>query len=50
MENTPPTEKEILKAEMKKASQIALLMGGIALVVGSLICLGFLLIQKPWKF
>jgi len=45
-----PSEEEELKAARKKASQVGVLLGGIALVVGSLICLAYLLIYKPWKF
>lgn len=42
-------ERERLKAERKKASQIGLLLGAAALVVGSIICLIYLLIYRPWK-
>ena len=43
------TEEEELKAARKKASQVGVLWGGIALMVGALICLVYLLIYEPWK-
>ena len=43
------TEEEELKAARKKASQVGVLLGGIALIVGALICLAYLLIYEPWK-
>jgi hypothetical protein len=42
-------EEEQLKLERKRASQAALLLGGMALAAGALICLVYLLIFKPWK-
>ena len=44
------TEEEELKAARKKASQVGVLWGGIALIVGALICLAYLLLYEPWKF
>ena len=42
-------DEEQLKLDRKKASQIALLLGGIALALGALVCLVYLLVYKPWK-
>lgn len=42
-------DSEEIKETRKKASQIGVLLGGIALCVGALICLIYLLIYKPWK-
>ena len=42
-------EREELRAAMKNASQWAVFWGGIAFIVGSLICLAYLLIKKPWR-
>ncbi|MBI2916216.1 MAG: hypothetical protein HYY63_03730 [Elusimicrobia bacterium] len=38
-----------IKAERKKASQVGLLLGGVALAAGALLCLIYLLIYKPWR-
>jgi hypothetical protein len=45
-----PDDREALKEQRKKASQIGLLLGALALVIGSIVCLIYLLLQKPWKF
>jgi len=42
-------DSEDIKAARKKASQVGVLWGGIALMVGALICLAYLLIYEPWK-
>jgi len=39
-----------LKEERKKASQIGLLLGGFALVLGAIICLIYIFLYKPWQF
>ncbi len=41
---------DALKEKRKKASQMGLLLGALTLVVGSLVCLAYLLTQEPWKF
>ena len=43
------SSEESLKALRKRASQTGLLLGGVAFVVGSLICLVYLLVYKPWR-
>jgi hypothetical protein len=43
-------EEEQLKFERKRASQTGLLLGGIALALGAVACLAYLLVFKPWKF
>lgn len=42
-------EKENLRKEIKNFQQWATMLGGLALVIGSLICLVYLLVAKPWK-
>ncbi len=45
-----PDSEEAVKAARKKASQVGLLLGALTLVLGSLVCLFYLLYFKPWKF
>ncbi len=45
----PDPEKEQLKKDRKTASQIGLLLGGIAFTLGAITCLIYLLIYKPYK-
>ena len=49
MEEGEKEWQESLKAARKNASQVALLLGGIALAVGALVCLLYLVLYQPWK-
>jgi len=42
-------QDEDLKRERKQASQIALFLGGVTLVIGAILCLIYIIKFKPWK-